>query len=99
MAERESYLVELVEIAKDDRIIRDLREQLCAHLPSPLLLFVPGDTLLLCIRRTLPVVTAEEGVPAVDDILAIHPFDVVTATVLISQLILHVDVSSPGPKR
>ena len=78
-------LVELVEIAKDDGIVRNLREKLLPHLPSTPLFLGPAQVLLMCVGCALLVVAAEECIPTIDDVLAIHPVVMIAATVFVHE--------------
>ena len=95
----QTHLVELIEVAKDDSIIRDLWEQLFAHLPSSPLLFIPTQTLLLGVWSALSVITTEECVSAVDNVLAIDPITIVASVVFVNHLILQVHIPSPRSQR
>src|SRR4051794_28298299 len=64
-----TYLVQLVEVAKQHMLLRQLREQLAPHLPSPFLLRRPAVLDFRRVRSALSVVVAEERVLRKDDVL------------------------------
>lgn len=91
-------LVELIEVGEDYGVIRKLWEKLFAHLPAAGLFFVPACVLVSGVGCALSVVTAEESIAAVDDVLTIDPVVVVAAAVVVNHLIFKVDVTAPRSK-
>ena len=96
---RVAYLVQLVKVPQNNSVVWQVREDLLAHVPPPRLLLLPVELLALRVRRTLPVIAAEERVAAEDDVLAVHPTVVAAPAILVRQLVLHVDVAPPRPQR
>jgi len=93
-----TYLVQLVEVRKNDCVFGKVWEYLFAHRPpAPLFLF-PIWLSPLSIRSALPVVTAEESIATVDNVLAVDPLFIRSTAVVIQKSILHVDVATPGTK-
>jgi hypothetical protein len=63
----------LVEVPHQDRIIRQVGEQLLAHLPTPPRILVPCHAALVMTIGRLLVVAAEEGLTTEDDVLRVNP--------------------------
>ena len=80
-----AYFVQLVEVTENDGIVWQMRKELLAHLPSPLLLFFPAELPALCIGSALPVIAAEEGVATEYDVLPIDPTVICTPAIVIDK--------------
>lgn len=91
----QTYLVKLVEVGKNDRFIRKIWEDLFAHRPSALLLFLPVRLSTLRIWSTLSVVATEESIPAEYNVLSVYPILICAATVVVFDSILEIDIATP----
>jgi hypothetical protein len=94
--ERCAYFVQLVEVAQDDGIVGDLRKDLLSHGPSSLLFFFPVELWTLRVGGALSVVTAEERISAVDDVLSVDPVILCTSTIVIHDRVPHIDIAPPA---
>lgn len=95
------YLVQLIEISKDDDIVRQVWENLFPHFPSSHLFLFPVQLFAVCVGCALTMVAAKKRITAIDDILAIDPIVLVlfSSGFLFHQLVMQIDVSSPRAKR
>lgn len=92
-----TYLVELIEIPENDGIIRERREDVSTHPPSPCLFLFPSYLSLVRLTR-LSVVAAKECITAEDYILRVYPTAGITVHVIMKDT-LKCDILTPRSKR